>query len=1158
MKKITKSFAVLLFMVIALLSFSITVSATDVSEAQNGLIATITTAKDNYKSNEDIKVTFKVTNTNDFAVDNVSIEALIPNGLKLKNQSDTKKDTVSLSANESLELSLVLVKDTLTVVVEPTSLVQPTSQVNQNTVTNNANTTDGNSGNTVATGINVPYLLVGLICLVCLIIAIVAFRFKKKAVKYLALILCLCISATSIAVVGIPNASAEETTQQISFEVSKNITVDNKEYKITAHIYTHQSENADDFIPSRDADQYIDDNLYSTATNKSHIKVNPNSKSKYIDNELILFASDNSNKSDILSLIKNYNGKIVGRAYDAYQIRFSKSYTYDELENIKNIFEQSPLVDECFINSPALEVTTDAYYPKKENNRWNNDWDSIPKGSNWGIEAIKAPEAWEYIDLMQSVNVGVYDAGFDSHHKDFSNLQYAYTGIGVKKDWNDHGTHVAGIIGATYDNGIGIDGVFPKSQLSLINIANASLDKTKFHDVVAMEYLIEKQKSKVVNISLSYDNKSLIYGASQGNNNAVNNINEHAKIIEECLSRLINKGYDFVICQAAGNENDKLFSRNDKADYGYDKKTFFGENKGCNAKFSNVYSAIENTELKNRIIVVGAIENKSDTTAKYSLCNFSNIGDRVDVVAPGYDIESTVSNNGYEWQHINEDGTKSSWAGTSMASPHVAGIAAMLYSLNPDLKGDEVKRIICETATTEVDGYKLVDAEKAVKKVLGQGSIKAQVVSSDNNNPLSDVKVTAYLKLKSGNKLVKTSYTDNSGNISMELQGGGYEIKLEKDGYKTNVITPTITKDTTDLTYTTYPITMEKEEIQNSFKIGKNFLYVNNKYILSDGNSIIVKNSITDSGLKIANLANTEQIMSDGKTVYFTVCLDRLNNYNDEFKSYKVYQVKIDGSNQKQLFVSNGKVDLITCYNDSLYYLDVTDNYKESFNKYNLSNEKNTVFENNAIKEYDTNSIKNAEYIGNKIYFVNQNVNNTNQDSIISFDLTTENSETVLKDVHIGYSEMYSESKLYFSSYIIDENTHIFNNYYIYSIDTENNLSKSKEVPSNLSDIQIVSNDGLFALFFGSNDDFNLYKFDLNTGNINVIQNGAEKFQGKGYKICTDWKNFSDIYFICGKIYKFNGNGFSEMTCEYEPYHELYWIVDSVLINNNFKNYKIS
>lgn len=244
MKKITKSFAVLLFMVIALLSFSITVSATDVSEAQNGLIATITTAKDNYKSNEDIEVTFKVTNTNDFAVDNVSIEALIPNGLKLKNQSDTKKDTVSLSANESLELSLVLVKDTLTVVVEPTSLVQPTSQVNQNTVTNNANTTDGNSGNAVATGINVPYLLVGLICLVCLIIVIVAFRFKKKAVKYLALILCLCISATSIAVVGIPNASAEETTQQtssseettkqMSFDVSKNLAVDNKKYEMNA------------------------------------------------------------------------------------------------------------------------------------------------------------------------------------------------------------------------------------------------------------------------------------------------------------------------------------------------------------------------------------------------------------------------------------------------------------------------------------------------------------------------------------------------------------------------------------------------------------------------------------------------------------------------------------------------------------------------------------------------------------------------------------------------------------------------------------------------------------------------------------------------------------------------------------------------------------
>lgn len=832
MKRICKIFAVLLVMAIALFSFSITAGATEVSNTQDGLVASITSEKDSYKSNEDIELTFKVTNNNDFAVENVSLEAIIPKELKLKSKNDTSINTVSLTSGESLELTLTAVKESSVITVpigdstelntENTSAVQTDSiqatTTKVNSATSDTVSTNDSDNTTIQTGNTISYLLVELICLVCLAVAVISFRFRKKAVKYLSLVLCVCIAVGSVAFVSVTNTMAEETTQNMSFKFSKTITVDNEEYNINAIVkYTSSTEISDDeFVPSRDADTYIDDDLYTTATDKSHIQINSKTEQEYIDNELILFASDTSTKNDILSLVKSYNGKIVGCAYGTYQIRFSKSYTYYELEDIKNLFEKSHVVRKCFINSPAPEVEGTAYYPKNENNRWNNDWDSIPSGVNWGVEAIKAPGAWEYMDYMQKVNVGVFDKGFDIDHEDFVGLQCHYTSTEVKKDENDHGTHVAGTIGAIFDNGIGTDGIFPKAQLSLINVANASLDKTKFSGVVAMKYLIESQKCKVINVSMGYANKSLIYGASQNNENAINFINEHAEILTECLNELIEKKYDFVICQAAGNENNKLFEKNDKSDYGYDKKLLIGENNGCDAKYSYVYSAIENVKLRNRIIVVGAIQNKSDTTAKtnYSLCDFSNIGDRVDVVAPGYDIESTISNNEYDKMN-----------GTSMASPHVAGTAAMLYSLNPDLTGDEVKRIICETATTEVDGYKLVDAEAAVKKVMGQGSLNAKVISSDSNEPLSHVKATAYLKLKSGNKLVHVAWSD-VGNVSFEeLYGGSYEIKLEKEGYKTTTITTKILKGVTDMTYTYKPIVMEKEEISIFESMPKHFIF---------------------------------------------------------------------------------------------------------------------------------------------------------------------------------------------------------------------------------------------------------------------------------------------------------------------------------------------
>lgn len=238
MKKIKNLIAVLLVMMISVFSFCITAGATDVSNTQDGLTASITSLKDNYKEDEDIEMTFKVANTNSFTVENVSLEALIPNGLKMKNRTDTKTDTVSLSADGSLEFDLVLAVGNTVSNIEPTQQIitsetTPTSQVNQNAVTNTANTTNGQSGyNAVATGNNTSYPLIAIICLICLAIVIVAFKYRKKTAKYLSLVLCLCVSASSVAVIGISNVSAEETTQEKSFEIVKSIQVNNKEYKI--------------------------------------------------------------------------------------------------------------------------------------------------------------------------------------------------------------------------------------------------------------------------------------------------------------------------------------------------------------------------------------------------------------------------------------------------------------------------------------------------------------------------------------------------------------------------------------------------------------------------------------------------------------------------------------------------------------------------------------------------------------------------------------------------------------------------------------------------------------------------------------------------------------------------------------------------------------
>ena len=98
----------------------------------------------------------------------------------------------------------------------------------------------------------------------------------------------------------------------------------------------------------------------------------------------------------------------------------------------------------------------------------------------------------------------------------------------------------------------------------------------------------------------------------------------------------------------------------------------------------------------------------------YKIAASSQCGERVDILAPGVNICSTIK-NGY--------GEKS---GTSMAAPHVAAVAGLVFSVNPDLKGDQVKKIICDTAVGSYgsEGYGLLNAKKAVEYALAYNSGK--------------------------------------------------------------------------------------------------------------------------------------------------------------------------------------------------------------------------------------------------------------------------------------------------------------------------------------------------------------------------------------------------------------------------------------------------
>lgn len=425
---------------------------------------------------------------------------------------------------------------------------------------------------------------------------------------------------------------------------------------------------------------------------------------EFVKNQFLLTAYNDVSYDEVEALGDEYDADIVG--YIALTNDYQFEIEYDVNANdIYSIIDE--LMDNQLVEYASLNTVFEYELEYEPNDPWDTsetiDWDTTnPSGSNWGVEAIDAPGAWEYIDQMSTVKIGLIDSMFEENHED---LNYFHVWNNPSHDYimnywdgdNTHGTHVSGTMAANFDNETGISGVVPYNKLyaysKMGEDSDPNLQERQVSHVMGEKYalaLLIGNNVKVINYSMGYTFaydfiKEIV-------------INYNAKILGEFLNKLVNMGYDFVIVPAAGN------------DYGED------------AEFASFLTRIDIENVKNRIICVGAVGRGSTNETAYHVSSYSNIGKRVDVVAPGGDfyetgIYSTVLNNKYE----NEN-----WYGTSMAAPHVSGTAGLLYSVNPNLSGEQVKNIIVETSggegrefTDSLGGsYGIINAKLAVETAL--------------------------------------------------------------------------------------------------------------------------------------------------------------------------------------------------------------------------------------------------------------------------------------------------------------------------------------------------------------------------------------------------------------------------------------------------------
>lgn len=280
----------------------------------------------------------------------------------------------------------------------------------------------------------------------------------------------------------------------------------------------------------------------------------------------------------------------------------------------------------------------------------------------YNLAKINAVAAWDSCSQGEGVIVAVVDTGIDLDHPDLqANLvsgRSFVSGVSSPDDDEGHGTHVAGIVAGVSNNG-GIIGVAPKASLMPVKVLNDQGSGWTYDIADGIEWAVDNGAG-VINLSLGSVDKS--------------------STLQAAVDYATNQGA--LLVAAGGNCGDSLYFLS-----------------GCTYQDQPVYPA-----GYTNVMAVASTDSSDNQSS------FSNEGSYIEIAAPGSNIYSTYPSAGY-----------ATMSGTSMASPHVAGLAALIWSQNPSWTNQEVRAQIRATAQDlgssgwdSKFGYGRIDADAAL------------------------------------------------------------------------------------------------------------------------------------------------------------------------------------------------------------------------------------------------------------------------------------------------------------------------------------------------------------------------------------------------------------------------------------------------------------
>lgn len=394
--------------------------------------------------------------------------------------------------------------------------------------------------------------------------------------------------------------------------------------------------------------------------------------------------------------VKNSLGLTVDKAVDTYG-EYAETISTDSNDRLKPIVQANELVNDYFAK--------DQYY----------------------LNNMRAADAWQFIRgrSHSKVKVAIIDGGADLNCVDLresssslsaeilSNGSIIPLSQSSQQYINDHGTYVAGIIGATANNGTQIAGVASCINNDVVELINIKIELYVDKIAMGIDYALQCN-AKVVNISL---------GSARDQNDM-----ERAAI-----DRFVAAG-GTIVCGAGNDGNDAAYYPSD---------------------YSNTIGVVS-------------------VDSGYTIAENSNRGWNKDICAPGVSIFVPGAGD-------------TTWIanGTSLASPMVAGVVAMMYSVNPGLNTEQVRNIIRSTAMDLGDAgrdytyaYGFINAYDAVVSAAG-GTTEPATTTTGAQTTDGPQEVFGHVISSGGNNHINVVW---GSNVAMEQLGQKYNVYI--DGVK--------------------------------------------------------------------------------------------------------------------------------------------------------------------------------------------------------------------------------------------------------------------------------------------------------------------------------------------------------------------------------------